>query len=918
MSFVETAIDKVAVGFNRVFGSRNDRMVKRVEPIVQRVNELEQTYQALSDAELRAKTDEFRKRLAGGETLDALLPEAFAAVKNACRRTVGKTWEVTGNPYTWFMIPFDVQTVGAVVLHRGMISEMATGEGKTLVAIMPAYLNALTGRGVHIVTTNDYLARRDSQWNGPIYEFLGLTVGAIQAEMDPPTRKPVYACDITYGTNNEFGFDYLRDNMKPAAELQVQRELFYAIVDEVDSILIDEARTPLIISGPTEETTDKYARARDVSRRLHGISKQGAEYKEKWEEAIIKDPSVDAELEKRYEYVIDEKSHNVRLTETGTETVNEMLGLKTEELYQGELSAEEQERLIRSGHMDWEHLITQALRAKELYKRDREYIVKEGKVVIVDEHTGRLMADRTWSEGLHQAIEAKEHLQIREENQTLATITLQNYFRMYQKLAGMTGTAMTEANEFWQIYKLDVVSIPTNRPLRRTNNPDLVYLTEKEKYAAIIDEIVKINETGRPALVGTISIENSERLSRMLSRRGVEHEVLNAKQHEREAQIVALAGQPGHVTIATNMAGRGTDIVLGPGVADRGGLHIVGTERHEARRIDNQLRGRAGRQGDPGSSRFFVGLEDNVMRLFAGDWVRSMLGKLGMGDGMPIESRLVSKQIENAQRRVEEHNFQIRKELLEYDGVMDEQRKLVYGQRQEILEGGDCKNTVAEMVRTALQDARERYASGQTARGEREYGKLSGWFLGKFGLTILEEELRGFDEEDKLSASLQERIDKLYQEREQAMGPERMRQLERYLLLQIIDTRWKEHLHAMDQLRSSIGLRAYGQKDPKIEYRMEAYEMFEAMTTEIREQVTDLIMKVQLVDDYSQRQRSVWEVSELTKNEFDTFSEQRDAAVAGSQGEHKPFVRHDQKVGRNDPCPCGSGRKYKRCCGATA
>ena len=916
---IETAVDKVVGGFSRVFGSRNERVLRRIEPTAQQVNEIELGYQKLTDAELRAKTDEFKARLAGGKaTLEDLLPEAFAAVKNACRRLCGKSWEVTGTPYTWHMVPFDVQVVGGVVLHRGMIAEMATGEGKTLVATMPVYLNALSGEGVHVVTVNDYLARRDAQWMGPVYESLGLTVGAIQSEMDPFTRQPIYGSDITYGTNNEFGFDYLRDNMKPAKELQVQRALHYAIVDEVDSILIDEARTPLIISGPTTETTDKYGRAWEIARRLKGISKQGAEYREKWEEDILRNPEVETELEEQYDYVVDEKQHSVRITESGTKKYEEMLGLDTDRLYTGELTTGQQEELIRSGHMDWEHLLTQGLRAKELYRRDHHYIIKEGKVVIVDEHTGRLMADRTWSEGLHQAIEAKEHLKIREENQTLATITLQNYFRMYKKLAGMTGTAMTEATEFWSIYKLDVVNIPTNMPMKRTNYADQVFLTEKEKYKAIIDEIVEMHETGRPLLVGTISIENSERISEMLGRQGVKHEVLNAKQHEREANIVAKAGQGANVTIATNMAGRGTDIVLGEEVAGLGGLHIIGTERHEARRIDNQLRGRAGRQGDPGSSRFFLSLEDNVMRLFAGDWVRAMLGKMGMGDGMPIESKLVSRQIEKAQRRVEERNFQIRKDLLEYDGVMDEQRKIVYGQRQEILGGQDVKEKVEDMIAEVMDEAVEKYASPEDRREKRDYERLSAWLTAKFTLGISVKSVEALDEEGSLSEKLLGKLDEQYQARETQMGTPAMRELERYLLLQVMDTRWKDHLYAMDQLRGAIGLRAFGQKDPKTMYRLEAYEMFESMIEEIREQVTDLIMKVQLVDNSQQRAQSVWEVSELTKNEFNTFDEQREAGVAGSQsGEpRKPFVRGKERVGRNDPCPCGSGKKYKKCCGA--
>jgi preprotein translocase subunit SecA len=795
---------------------------------------------------------------------------------------------------------------------------MATGEGKTLVATMPAYLNALTGRGVHIVTVNDYLAQRDREWMGPIYEMLGLKVGSIQAWMDSHQRQPEYAADITYGTNNEFGFDYLRDNMKPAKDLQVQRARHYAIVDEVDSILIDEARTPLIISGPAYESTDKFYEADKVVRRL----KTGAHFE------------------------VKEKEHTCHLSEEGILEAQKLL--KVDDFYTGD-------------NMDWPHLLDQALKAHHLFHRDKEYIVKEGRACIVDEHTGRLMADRTWSDGLHQAVEAKEHLKIREENQTLATITLQNYFKLYDKIAGMTGTAMTEASEFWHIYKVDVVAIPTNRPLRREIHPDRIFLTRREKYEAAVDEIVQAHRTGRPMLVGTISIGNSEKVSGMLGRRGVEHDVLNAKQHQREAEIVKQAGEFGRVTIATNMAGRGTDIVLGMDmgraeklspdefreqypdvdaqalenlrrnraagggsqsgdgyrglVAEMGGLYVIGTERHEARRIDNQLRGRCGRQGDPGESRFFVSLEDDLMRVFAGDWVRSFLGRLGMGQGQAIDSPMVTRQIEKAQKRVEEMNFERRKNLLEYDMVMDEQRRIVYSQRQDILEGKDLHEMVRDMLSDVVARNVPTFVSDSAGPGERDYGGLLNGASARFGMELAPDEVKG-PSADTLTEMLTERVFRLLDERDRALGPD-MRRLERYLLLQIIDLKWKDHLHAMDQLRSSIGLRAYAEKDPKTEYKLEAYEMFQAMIDSIREEVASLVLRVRLSEEAERRQGDIWQVSDLVHSEVGAFEARgmREAADAPQSEAPKPFVRTDRKVGRNDPCPCGSGRKYKKCCG---
>jgi preprotein translocase subunit SecA len=818
---------------------------------------------------------------------------------------VGYEYEVMGNPYRWFMVPFDVQVVGGIVLHRGAIAEMTTGEGKTLVATMPVYLNALPGKGVHVVTVNDYLARRDSEWMRPVYEKLGLTVGAIQGEMDSHERQPIYAADITYGTNNEFGFDYLRDNMKPSKDLQVQGRLHYAVIDEVDSILIDEARTPLIISGPADK----------VVRRL----KPGIHFE------------------------VKEKEHTCHLSEEGILEAQRVL--KVEDFYTG-------------ANMDWPHLLDQALKAHHLFKRDKDYILREGRVCIVDEHTGRLMADRTWSDGLHQAVEAKEHLKIREENQTLATITLQNYFKLYDKISGMTGTAMTEANEFWQIYKMDVMAIPTNRPLRRDNHPDRIFLTDREKYEATVDEIVAEHRTGRPLLVGTISIENSEHLSGMLGRRGIDHEVLNAKQHQREAEIVKHAGEFGRVTIATNMAGRGTDIVLGEGlgdaekldakefekeyldvdpealarwrehaasgksngyrglVADMGGLYVVGTERHEARRIDNQLRGRCGRQGDPGESRFFVSLEDDLMRVFAGDWVRSFLARLGMGEGHAIDSAMVSRQIEKAQKRVEELNFDRRKNLLEYDMVMDEQRRIIYGQRQEVLDGRNLHEMVTEMLEQVLEVNVPMFIEDTTAPAERDYQGLARWVESKFGITLGRTQIDGRNSDDLLDM-LTERVLAKLEERKTALG-EQMERIEQYLLLQIIDVKWKDHLHAMDQLRSGIGLRAYAQKDPKVMYKIEGYEMFQAMVDAIKEEVASLILRVELSDEERPRSRQIWQVSDAVHSEVQAFKPtgMAEASEAPQAVEApKPFIRADKKVGRNDLCPCGSGKKYKKCCG---
>jgi len=850
-------IEKVTKILITIFGSRNERVIRSIIPIVDQISSLEPKFAAFTDEQLKEQTNIFRERLKKGETLDDILPEAFAVVREVSKRTTK-------------MRHFDVQMIGGVVLHRGMIAEMATGEGKTLVATLPAYLNALTGKGVHIVTVNDYLARRDRAWMGPIYELLGLTVGVIQNQMNNEERTAAYACDITYGTNNEFGFDYLRDNMKIHLESRAQRSHYYAIVDEVDSILIDEARTPLIISGPAEESNEKYYLAERVAERL----------------------------QKGKDYEVKEKENTAVLTEIGIENAQKMVGVDT--FYEGK-------------NMEWPHHIEQALRAKELYKRDKEYIVKDGEVLIVDEFTGRLMPGRRWSDGLHQAVEAKEHLNIREENQTLATITLQNYFKMYEKLAGMTGTAATEAMEFWQVYKLDVMSIPTNRTLIRNTFPDKILRNEEEKFQTVVDEIVQVHQTGRPVLVGTTSIENSERISDMLKRRGIKHEVLNAKQHEREAQIVADAGQMNAVTIATNMAGRGTDIILGTGVAELGGLHIVGTERHEARRIDNQLRGRAGRQGDPGSSQFVVSLEDTLLRIFFPDIIKKLWG---MQSGMALESRLISRTLETAQKRMEAHNFDIRKSLVEYDEVMNEQRKIIYGQRQRVLDAKDLKEMMLDMIKDRIYYAIDLYLSKDVKESAWDYQGLCAWARRKFGIEIVPDELNTKDI-DQIEEFLSEKAKALYDEREKELTASMMREIEQFILLQKIDEKWKDHLYAMDHLRSGIGLRGYAQVDPKIEYKREAYLMFKQLIEAIKEETTDLIFKVRAERPEKEKLEKLWKPTEFKHQELGSFEgvpKATDEKGAVATEKPRPVVV-GEKVGRNDPCPCGSGKKYKKCCG---
>ena len=822
----------------KIFGTQNERDLKKLQPFVTAIGALEPRTQKLTDAQLLAKTAEFKEKLRRGAGLDDLLAEAFAVVREAARRTVG-------------MRPFDVQLIGGVVLHQGKIAEMKTGEGKTLVATLPAYLNALDDKGVHIVTVNDYLAKRDTEWMGPIYKFLGLTVGTIQHDMNDFERQVAYGCDITYGTNNEFGFDYLRDNMKFRRGDLVQREFNYAIVDEVDSILIDEARTPLIISGPTEESTDLYYKVDQLVRRFH----------------------------KDKQFTVDEKTRTVSIQEDGVSEAEKFLHVTN---------------LYDLANMDLVHHINQSLKAHYLFKRDVDYMVKDGQVIIVDEFTGRLMPGRRYSDGLHQALEAKERVRIEEENQTLATITFQNYFRMYKKLAGMTGTAATEAPEFHHIYKLDVVEIPTNQTLIRHESSDVVYRTVKEKWEAVLNEILELNKTGRPVLVGTISIEKSEHLSSLLRKKGVKHVVLNAKYHEMEAPIIAQAGRMGSVTIATNMAGRGVDILLGGNpeaiakdqlkragvdplkatkdqwdkalndalkvtkdehekVVGLGGLHITGTERHEARRIDNQLRGRAGRQGDPGSSRFFLSLEDDLMRIFGSERISGLMARIGMGEGVPIEHRMVSKAIERAQKQVEGQNFSIRKHLLEYDDVMNKQRETIYKQRKEILEGKDMKEYIQELIETILDWQMDQYTNKDKDPDEWDVEAFRKAVGSQFGVNVddlkIDWQAVTFDE---LREKILGRLLAVYEEKERLLSAGHMREFERIILLQVIDTQWKDHLLGMDYLKEGIGLRGYGQRDPLIEYKKESYDMFQAMMDRIEDDTVRYLFLIQPVAEQAQ------------------------------------------------------------------
>ncbi len=828
----------------KIFGDSNDREIKRMMKTVDRINQLEPSFQSLTDEQLRAKTDEFKLRLEKGETLDDLLPEAFAAVREASRRTLG-------------MRHFDVQLIGGIVLHEGRIAEMKTGEGKTLVATLPVYLNALLGKGVHVVTVNDYLATRDSRQMGQIYNFLGLSVGLNLAQMSHEEKQAAYACDITYGTNNEFGFDYLRDNMVLYKEQMVQRPLYYAIIDEVDSILIDEARTPLIISGQAAKSTDLYYAAdRFVSKLI---------------------PEED--------YTVDIKVRSVALTESGVAKAERYFGI---------------DNLFDHQHVTLNHHVTQALKAHAIMKRDVDYVVQDDEVIIVDEFTGRLMTGRRYSDGLHQAIEAKEQLKVQNESMTLATITFQNYFRMYRKLAGMTGTAKTEEEEFKKIYGLDVVVVPTNRPMIRQDLPDVVYKTESAKFKAVVEEIVKRHQNKQPVLVGTVSIENSERLSDMLKKKGIPHKVLNAKYHAEEAEIVSRAGQPGAVTIATNMAGRGTDIVLGEGVAEIGGLHSIGTERHESRRIDNQLRGRAGRQGDPGSTQFYLSLEDELMRRFGSENIMGMMERLGFEEDQPIESKLITKAIESAQKRVEGNNFDVRKVVLQYDDVMNQQREIIYKQRREVLESPNIREVVLDMIDAVIERIVKAHCPDDLVPEEWDLQAIvdyaNGTFLHEGQLD--EKQLRG-KEKEEIIETIQHIVRRSYDEREQMIGEEMMREFEKVVVLRAVDSKWMDHIDAMDQLRQGIHLRAYGGTDPLREYQFEGFEMFNEMIASIQEEVATYIMKAH-VESNLERQ---------------AVAEGQAVDPKGEPQAKKP-VRREEKVGRNEPCPCGSGKKYKHCHGA--
>ncbi len=993
----------------KVFGTKNEREIKRLMPRVEEINALEPAMQKLTDEQLSAKTDEFRQqikeRLAKipdepdadqdrrkeldtertklvNEVLDELLVEAFAVVREGGRRVLN-------------MRHFDVQLIGGMVLHQGKIAEMKTGEGKTLVATLPVYLNALSGRGVHVVTVNDYLAKRDSEWMGKLYSFLGLSVGVIVHDLDDQQRREAYAADVTYGTNNEFGFDYLRDNMKFDLNDCVQRGHNFSIVDEVDSILIDEARTPLIISGASEESTDKYAKVNRIIPKL-----------EKGEEIDVAPGEP-----KQYtgDYVVDEKHRNITVTDVGWEKVEELLGI-------GNVADPE--------NWDLKHHVETAVKAHALYHRDVEYVVKDGEVIIVDEFTGRLMPGRRWSDGLHQSVEAKENVKIERENQTLATITFQNYFRMYKKLAGMTGTAETEAPEFDKIYRLEVMVIPTNKPMLRLENPDVVYRTEKEKYFAAADEIQRLHDTGQPVLVGTTSIEKSERLSDLLKKKGVKHWVLNAKQHEKEAEIVAQAGSKGMVTIATNMAGRGTDILLGgnpefmakqecvkKGIAQplraaqgkvqavvddtkntvwyyagneyvvptdqwteifnrykvqtdqehedviaAGGLHIFGTERHEARRIDNQLRGRAGRQGDPGSSRFYLSLEDDLMRIFAKEWVSNLLQRLGMEEGVPIESRMISRRIEGAQKAVEAQNFEARKHLLEYDDVMNKQREAVYGLRHQLLEGVDQKELILEdYVSGILSDLMDQFCAVKVHAADWDLKGLKDAIFTRFGVDILAEGIQPETlNRQELGDAIFDKLKARYDAKEKLIGPDAMRYHERMIMLSVLDSQWKDHLRDMDHLKEGIGLRGYGQHDPLVEYKRESFDMFEAMMQRSQEETVRYLYLMQILerpteggaprpadgsgpgagpeagvpaprmggDGNGRKPRqvatSVDEIEEAFQRKKRRELEQARMAGSGDLQTVQQVVRGAAKIGRNDPCPCGSGKKYKKCCGANA
>ncbi len=833
--------------FTKIFGSNNDRILKKIQPFVDEINQIEPEFKELSDEQMLLKTDEFKTRIKDGESLDDLLPQAFALVREASIRTLG-------------MRHFDVQLIGGIALHNGTIAEMKTGEGKTLMSTLPAYLNALSGKGVHIVTVNDYLAKRDAEWMAKVYNFLGLSVGAILHDMDDQQRRQAYSSDITYGTNNEFGFDYLRDNMKFDKDALAQKQLNYAIVDEVDSILIDEARTPLIISGPAEKSTHFYTQVNTII------------------PAFKKDT----------DYSLDEESKSVSLTETGIAKGESLL--KVENLYD-------------PSNIEILHHLNQALKAHTLFKKDTDYIVKNNQVIIVDEFTGRLMTGRRYSEGLHQALEAKENVKIENENQTLASITFQNFFRMYDKLSGMTGTAETEAPEFKKIYGLEVLVIPTHQPMVRKDFPDLIYKTKKEKYEAAIKEIIRLHKKGQPVLVGTISIDVSEDMSKKLKKRGVRHNVLNAKHHKAEAEIVANAGQKGAVTISTNMAGRGTDIVLGKGVKGLGGLHILGTSRHESRRIDNQLRGRSGRQGDPGTSRFYLSLEDDLLRIFGGDRIHAVMDRLGVEDGEHIEHSFISKAIENAQSKVEGHNFEIRKHLLEYDDVMNQQREVIYQQRRKALLEGELKSNVMEMIEDTVFDLVDEFAVEKTPIKQWDLEGVTNRIKQLFNLDPdLTSAVNDNLDAEQFSTMLYDHCKETYNQREAAFGSEITREIERHIILQTVDTRWKEHLLSMDHLKEGIGLRGYAQQDPLRIYRKEGFDMFQGLMDRVKEEVIGILFKIQISTS-----EQIEEMKQKEKQDLN-FSHSDGSSIK------QPVTRSSKKVKRNDPCPCGSGKKFKKCC----
>jgi preprotein translocase subunit SecA len=1015
----------------KVIGSKSEREIRKLTPDVERINDAFEGLSGLTDGDLRAKTDEFRARLTAGETLDDLLYEAFAVVKEACRRLVGQSWEVVGQDAAWAMVPFDVQLMGAVVLHRGGISEMATGEGKTLAATMPLYLNALSGKGAHLVTVNDYLAKRDAEWMGKVYETLGLTVGCIQTGMTPEERREQYAADITYGTNNEFGFDYLRDNMAVRLEDRVQRVHNYAIVDEVDSVLIDEARTPLIISGVVEHSTHMFDRLKapvqKLVRRQTQIVNELLDESEKLLESddaryeglvklvqasrgapkhrrllrMFEDPSLKTqvqrteselmrdkllpELDEDLLFAMEERGRNVSLTEKGRDLLSPaersllILPDLSEKLAEvdadASLSAADKAKRKNELHLEYAetseriHNVSALLKAYSLFEKNVDYVVQDGKVMIVDEFTGRLMPGRRWSDGLHQAVEAKEGVEIERETQTLATITLQNYFRMYDRLAGMTGTAETEEDEFQEIYKLGVHVVPTNEPIRRLDYDDSIYKTRREKFAAVLEEIARLHERKQPVLVGTVSVEVSEIISRMLKAKKIPHNVLNAKHHQREAEIVRDAGQAGSVTLATNMAGRGTDIKLGPGVlkcekcclkcedkdcarCDRDdmtaecladmpcGLRIIGTERHESRRIDRQLRGRSGRQGDPGASEFFISLEDDVMRLFGSERIAKVMTTLGVQEGEVISHPMVTKAIERAQKRVEMHNFDIRKHLLEYDDVMNQQREVIYAQRLNILEGGDLRDEVTEIFGDIIDRAVTARVDPSDIQEKWDFGGLRDDMRRVFLVDIdfTEADVTAITRE-ALTENLNRAGTMAYERREAELGPELMRRLERLVFLQVIDKNWRDHLYELDRLKEGIGLRAYGQKNPLLEYKSEAFDMFMGVIESIQEESVALLFRAQvgpaperpaaapagraLHPDARRASESAARTaaSATAPPEFGAPTASSGARPAearrqaAGEGTGPATVRKGRKVGRNDPCPCGSGKKYKKCCG---